>query len=159
MKSGFLIVAVFGCMISACEKPAGARGQAQTATSAGPDVAAGVSPQCKLFSQKQVETYIGEPVLPGEDVAAGCQWRAKDGSGDVIVAVVPAANHEPPKGSDGYEALAAPGAGGFTAPYLGGWIAGAVIGEEALRVSVDGQTASRASVATLLSDAAARLPS
>lgn len=162
MRSGLLIVAAIGCMIPACDKPEDARAKAQKAATAvsvagGPP---GANPQCKLFSQKEVGTYIGEPVLAGEDVAGGCQWRAKDGSGDVIVAVVPAANHESPRASEGYQAtLAAPGSDGFTAPYLGGWIAGAIVGEEALRVSLDGQTASRAGAAALLRDAAKRWPS
>ena len=156
MRAMLLVAALIGgCPLSARGKQTQAR---KTAAAITETTGGGASPQCKLFTPKEVATYIGEPVGPGQDSAGGCQWVAKDGSGDVIVAVVPAANHEPPKGSSGYEALGAPGTEGFTSPYLDGWLAGAIVGDQALRVSVAGQSASRATAAALLTDSAKRLP-
>lgn len=152
----FAIVLASLGLTSACGQSA-ATPDAKAAADALTGVAEGTSPQCKLFSPTEIAAYIGEPVNVGQDAAGGCQWTAKDGSGDVIVAVVPAANHEPPKSAEGYRPLTAPGQGGFVAPYLGGWLAGAIVGERAVRVSVDGQTASADQAETLLSEAANRL--
>ncbi len=113
------------------------------------------SPICRYFTQAQMAKYIGTPVGAPEDIALGCQWSATDDSGDAIVAVVPAANHEPPKASAGFKPLAEPGRDGFVAPYMDGWLAGAIVGEEALRVSVAGPGASEATAVALLKDAAA----
>lgn len=114
------------------------------------------SPVCKLFSQTEIAKYTGEPVSAPEDVALGCQWKAVDGSGDVIVSIVPAKNHEPPRRSKGYKVLAEAGRDGFLAPYLDGWIVGAIVGEDALRASVAGAGASELTAVALLNDAIAR---
>jgi hypothetical protein len=112
------------------------------------------NPQCKLFTPAEVAKYIGEPVSPGQKAAlgTGCQWLAADGTGDVIVAVVPSSYHEPPTAAPGYRALDGVGSKGFVAPQLDGWVAGAIVGEDAIRVSVAGATASEATTVSLLQD-------
>jgi hypothetical protein len=116
--------------------------------------AAADNPQCKLFTAAEIAKYIGEPVSPGQNAAlgTGCQWLAADGTGDVIVAVVPSSYHEPSTGAAGYKALADVGTKGFVAPQLDGWVAGAIVGEDAIRVSVAGATATEATAVSLLKD-------
>ena len=159
MRTTLLIVAAFGCMAAACDRPGAPAEARKTASAVHADYPTNANAECKLFSPAEIAGYIGEPVLAGQNVAGGCQWLAKDGSGDVIVAAILPVHHEPPKLAGGCQPLAAPGADGFTAPYLGGWIAGAIVSDRALRVSVDGQAASRASALALLTDAAKRLSS
>ena len=69
-----------------------------TVAAADPSGAQADNPQCKLFTAAEIAKYIGEPVSPGQNAAlgTGCQWLAADGTGDVIVAVVPSSYHEPP---------------------------------------------------------------
>jgi hypothetical protein len=112
------------------------------------------NPQCKLFTPAEISSYIGETVSPGQNAAlgTGCQWLAADGTGDVIVAVVPSSYHEPPTAADGYRALPDVGSKGFVAPQLDGWVAGAIVGEDAIRVSVAGATATEATAVSLLRD-------
>lgn len=120
-------------------------------------LAAGASPTCKMFSQAEAGSYIGEPVGPPENAAmgGGCAWSAGE-SGEVVVAIVPAENHEPPKSAAGFHKIASPGREGFVVPDMGGWIAGAIVGDKAIRVTVVGKSASEASAVKLLSDAASR---
>lgn len=116
------------------------------------------NPQCQLFTAAEVANYIGEAVSPGQNAAlgTGCQWLAADGTGDVIIAVVPSSYHEPPSGAPGYKAVAAIGTKGFVAPQLDGWVAGAVVAEDAIRVTVAGATAGEASAIQLLQDTITR---
>ena len=53
----------------------------------------------------------------------------------------------------GYKALTGVGSQGFVSPYLDGWLSGAIVGEEAFRVSVAGDGASEATAVALLKDA------
>ena len=85
-------------------------------------------------------------------LGTGCQWLAADGTGDVIVAVVPSSYHEPPSAAAGYRELADVGVKGFVAPQLDGWVAGAIVGEDAIRVSAAGATASEVATVSLLQD-------
>jgi hypothetical protein len=82
----------------------------------------------------------------------GCQWVAAHGSGDVIVAVVPAEYHERPTLAKGFKEVPDVGAKGFVAPDLGGWIAGAIVGKDAIRVSVSGAAADEAGAVALLKE-------
>jgi hypothetical protein len=122
-------------------------------------LAAATSPQCKLFSAAEAASYIGEPVGPPENAAmgSGCAWPAKDGEGEVMVVVLGADDHEPPTGSPDYHKLSAPGRDGFTIPQMDAWVAGAIVGDHAIRVTVMGKTASEASATKLLTDTASRL--
>jgi hypothetical protein len=112
------------------------------------------NPQCNLFTLAEIGKYIGEPVSPGQNAAlgTGCQWLAVDGTGDVIVAVVPSSYHEAPTLAPGYRAVADVGNKGFVAPQLDGWIAGAIVGEDAIRVSAAGSSATEETAITLLKD-------
>ncbi len=125
-----------------------------TVPAADPSGAQADNPQCKLFTAAEIAKYIGEPVSPGQNAAlgTGCQWLAADGTGDVIVAVVPSSYHEPPSTVAGYRALADVGVKGFVAPQLDGWVAGAIVGEDAIRVSAAGATASEVATVSLLQD-------
>ena len=125
-----------------------------TVPAADPSGAQPDNPQCKLFTAAEIAKYIGEPVSPGQNAAlgTGCQWLAADGTGDVIVAVVPSSYHEPPSTVAGYRALADVGVKGFVAPQLDGWVAGAIVGEDAIRVSAAGATASEVATVSLLQD-------
>ena len=120
-------------------------------------LAAAASPTCKLFSRAEAGSYIGEPVGPPENAAmgTGCAWSAGE-SGEVVVAIVPADNHEPPKAAAGFRKIDAPGRQGFVVPDMGGWIAGAIVGEKAIRVTVIGKDASERSAIRLLTEAASR---
>lgn len=131
--------------------------QAMNVVTGDDHLAAGASPTCRLFSQAEAGSYIGEPVGPPENAAmgAGCAWSAGE-SGEVVVAIVPAADHEPPKNAAGFHKIASPGREGFVVPDMGGWIAGAIVGDKAIRVTVMGKDASEASALKLLTDAASR---
>jgi hypothetical protein len=142
--------------LAACggaEKPAPAEAQkAAAAVTGDASTTAADNPQCKLFTAAEIGQYIGETVSPGQNAAlgTGCQWLAADGTGDVIVAVVPSSYHEPPTAAEGYRALPDVGSKGFVAPQLDGWVAGAIVGEDAIRVSVAGATATEATAVSLL---------
>jgi len=125
-----------------------------TVAAADPSGAQPDNPQCELFTAAEIAKYIGEPVSSGQNAAlgSGCQWLAADGTGDVIVAVVPSSYHEPPRAAPGYRALPDVGSQGFIAPQLDGWVAGAIVGEDAIRVSAAGATASEATTVSLLQD-------
>ena len=133
---------------------------AKTATVAAADASAAQAdnPQCKLFTAAEIAKYIGEPVSPGQNavLGTGCQWLAADGTGDVIVAVVPSSYHDPPSDVAGYRVLADVGTKGFVSPQADGWAAGAIVGEDAIRVSASGATASEATTISLLQDTITR---
>ena len=91
-------------VLSACggaktEPPAPEAPKTATVPAADASGAQADNPQCKLFTAADIAKYIGEPVSPGQNAAlgTGCQWLAADGTGDVIVAVVPSSYHEPPE--------------------------------------------------------------
>jgi predicted small secreted protein len=116
------------------------------------------NPPCRMFTTAEAARYIGEAVEPGIDagLGTGCQWLAIDGDGDVLVTIVPAGYHEPPKLATGYKELPGIGAEGFVAPELGGWVAGTIAGQDAIRVSIAGETAREDSVVALLREALRR---
>lgn len=120
--------------------------------------AAADNPQCKLFTPAEAGKFNGERVEAGRNagMGTGCQWVAADGDGDVMVVVVPAEYHEAPTMAEGYKAISDVGTRGFVAPELGGWAAGAITGEQAVRVSVAGSGASEAMALALLREAIKR---
>ncbi len=120
--------------------------------------AANNNPRCKLFSATEAGRYIGAPVNSMENAAMGmgCQWLVGNGNGDMIVSVVPAEYHAPPTLAKGYKSLPEVGAKGFVAPEMGGWAAGAIVGQQAIRVSLAGKGASEAKAVELLKEAMKR---
>ena len=70
----------------------------------------------------------------------------------MIVAVIPADYHVPPKAAKGYKSLPDVGIKGFVAPELGGWVAGSIVGKQAIRVSLAGKGASEATTVDLLKE-------
>ena len=151
---GLAMIFLSACGGARTEAPATEAPKTATVPAADPSGAQPDNPQCKLFTAADIAKYIGEPVSPGQNDALGngCQWLAADGSGDVIVAVVPSSYHEPPSAAPGYRVLPDVGVKGFVAPQLDGWVAGAVVGEDAIRVSAAGATASEATTVSLLQD-------
>ena len=151
---GLAVICLSACGGSRTDAPATEAPKTATVPAADPSGAQADNPQCKLFTAADIAKYIGEPVSPGQNAAlgTGCQWLAADGTGDVIVAVVPSSYHEPPSAAAGYRALPDVGAKGFVAPQLDGWVAGAIVGEDAIRVSAAGASASEAITVSLLQD-------
>ncbi len=152
-----VIVMIYSCLLVCGSASAQASKEAKKVADAltGDDrKSAADNPQCKLYTVAEVGKYIGEPVTAGKNAAlgTGCQWLAKDGSGDVIVAVVPARYHEQPKLAKGYRALGDVGAKGFVSPELDGCAAGAIQGGESIRVSVAGSGASEKTAIDLLKE-------
>jgi hypothetical protein len=119
---------------------------------------ASANPQSALFKPAELERYVGKSLKPGRNAGggAGCQWVATDDEGDVIVTVVPARYHEPRTLAKGFKPLPAIGSKGFVVPELGGWVAGTIVGDESVLVSVDGPKASEQQVVALLQEAIKR---
>jgi hypothetical protein len=111
-----------------------------------------------MFSSQEAGSYIGEPVGPPENAAmgSGCAWPSAAGGGEVVVAIVSSDDHAPPKAAAGFRKIGSPGREGFVVPDMGGWIAGAIVGNKAIRVTVIGKGASDGTASKLLSDAASR---
>jgi len=118
-----------------------------------PEVA-GDNPICMLFNAAELSSYVGNSLLDGKNASTGlgCQWLTKDNNGDVMIVVVPQTLHEAPTQVEGYAALPDIGTQGFTAPFVDGWSAAAIVGDESIRVSVAGKVASAASAELLLRD-------
>jgi hypothetical protein len=124
--------------------------------------AAADNPQCKLFTPAELAKYIGEPVLAGRNALGGCQWVTtrtdRDGSqGDVMIVVVPARYHARPKLAKGFRNVPDVGQQGFVAQDLGGWVAGAISSKNAVKVALDGRTASDPNAIALLKETIARV--
>ena len=158
--TAFILVA--SVLLNACGGPRpDDQNNAQKAAAAltGDDtLAAASNPLCKMFSRAEVAKYIGEPVSAGRNAggSAGCQWVATDDSGDVMVMVVPSRYHERPSLAKGFTEVTDVGTRGFVVPELDGWGAGAIQGNDAIRVSVAGTAATEASALALLKEALAR---
>jgi hypothetical protein len=149
---------LFGSLlVSGCSGTSAAQTDAEKLAKAlaGEDkLGASNNPQCKLFSPTEVAKYIGQAVSAGHTstMGLGCQWLATHGSGNVIVSVVPAQYHERPTLGEGFKEVPDVGAKGFVVPDLGGWVAGAIVGKDAIRVSVAGAAAGETSALALLKE-------
>lgn len=53
-------------------------------------------------------------------MGSGCQWAAKDDSGDVLIQIVPKSYHRTPTMADGYKKLPDIGTDGNISPDMGG---------------------------------------
>jgi hypothetical protein len=142
------------CVIAACSKPSGEAAATADAlrSSTSATGAASTDPVCKLYSSDDAAHYIGKPANDGALSMGGCQWAAQDGIGDMMVQVVPARYDEQPKAARGYRKLPDIGTNAFVSTFMDGWIAGAVVGEEAVRASVSGKGASDATAIALLKE-------
>ncbi|MEO7103072.1 MAG: hypothetical protein ABI311_06670 [Gemmatimonadaceae bacterium] len=142
------------CMITACSKPgsdaAATANALRSSTSA--TGAASTDPVCKLYSSDDAAHYIGKPAKDGELSMGGCQWAARDGVGDMMVQVVPARYDEQPKASRGYRKLPDIGTNAFVSTFMDGWLAGAVVGKDAIRASVSSKEATDATAIALLKE-------
>jgi hypothetical protein len=113
---------------------------------------------CKLFSSAEVTDYIGRPVTSVEITSGGrsCKWRVGGGNGAMIFSIVSMRNHKPPKTAEGYRGLPGIGVEGFVVPELGGWVAGSIVGQQAIRVSLSGDGVTELSTVGLLEQAIKR---
>ena len=125
--------------------------QAQATLASGAD-----APACKVYTQAEASAWVGAKVQPGELATGGCQWAVEDGSGSMMLTIVPASYNERPTQQQGFRELPDIPAEAFVAPYFDGWLAGAVVGSDAVRVSLDGPAASEAKTVELLRDAIKR---
>jgi hypothetical protein len=165
MKPALASLLVTSLVLSACGgSSSSAQSDARKAAAAltGDDKqAAADNPQCRLFKPAEVAKYIGEPVSAGRNAMGGCQWvttktRSDGSQGDVMVIVVPARYHERPRLAKDFRDVPDVGEKGFVAQDMGGWIAGAIVGQDAVRVSVEGATASEPNAIGLLKETIAR---
>lgn len=148
---------MIGTAIIATAQPSGIPADAKrlkdrlTGESKGP---ATHNPQCRLFTQEEIARYLGEAVQPAENAAAGsgCIWPAKAGEGSALVQVVPSQYLVEPKLAQGYKPLPGVSTRGYVVPEMGGWTAGAVVGEEGIVVSVSGKAASETTAVSLLQE-------
>lgn len=140
--------------IASCSRPGGEAAATADALKASTSAtgAASTDPVCKLYSSDDAAHYIGKPANDGALAMGGCQWTAKDGQGDMMIAVVPADYHEKPKGSKGYRPLDDVGRDGFVSTFLDGWLAGTIVGDKAIRASVSGSGVSDATAIALLKE-------
>jgi hypothetical protein len=150
-------------MLFACATTLQAQGKAAAEKEArilkGDDKGAAVNnPQCKLFSFAEASHYIGAPVKSVENagMGLGCQWLVGGGNGSMMVSVIPARYHTPPKLGKGFKNLPDVGVKGYAVPELGGWAAGSIIGAQAIRVSLDGKGASESTAVALLKESMKR---
>jgi hypothetical protein len=73
-----------------------------------------------------------------------------------MVIVVPAQYHERPSLAKGFKEMPDIGTKGFVAPDMGGWVAGAIVGNEAVKVVVAGPKATETNAVSLLKEAIKR---
>ena len=140
--------------LASCSRPAGEAAATADALKASTSAtgAASTDPVCKLYSSDDAAHYIGKPANDGTLAMGGCQWTAKDGSGDMMIEVVPVRYNEKPSGSKGYRQLKDVGSDAFVATFMDGWLAGAVVGDKAIRASVSGSGVSDATAIALLKE-------
>lgn len=160
-----LLVALSGCFekttdaaASASDAPASARDIAAKLT--GDDKgAAADNAVCKLFKAKELEPYVGEPLGKHGNAAmgSGCQWPAKDDTGDVLIQVVSKEYFEPHTGAETYQEIKGLGERAFSEHAYDGWLASALVGERALVAMVAGEKASRETAEALLRETAKRV--
>ena len=112
------------------------------------------NPVCKLFTVKELAAYAGEPLGAPDSAAmgSGCQWPAKDDSGDVLIQIVPAEYHEPHTLADGFRWIADVGEKGFVEKAYDGWSAGAIDGADSVIAMVAGDGASAETAEALLKE-------
>jgi hypothetical protein len=154
-----VLLTVFMAALSACgdastEKKSEAPEAATPISIAASNAA--TNPVCKIFAPDELKPYLGAAVLPPENATGGCQWAEKDGDGDVTISVVDARYHVEIK-SDTYQPVSDVGTKGYSTQAMGGWQAGAIIGEQTVNVMIAGPAASREQAIALLKETVKRL--
>ncbi len=143
------------CALAACGRGDAVKDQIQTqaalTTQAGSD-----APACKVYSRDEASKWVGATVQPGEAATGGCQWAVGDNKGSMMLTIVPSRYHEKPSGTPGYHKVADIPGDAFVTPYFDGWLAGAIVGKDAVRVTLSGPAASEAKTIELLKDAIKR---
>ncbi|HZO56778.1 MAG TPA: hypothetical protein VFB63_28970 [Bryobacteraceae bacterium] len=112
------------------------------------------NPVCKLFTKAEAAKYIGKPVgeISNAAMGSGCQWPAQDDAGDMMVQIVPKSYHEEPKSAKGYKKLPDVGTNGFVSPFMDGWKAAAIRGEDSINVTLAGPNANEKTTTELLKE-------
>lgn len=112
------------------------------------------NPVCKLFTPAELEPYVGEPLVAPRNAAggSGCQWLAKDESGDVLIQIVSKEFHEDPRLAEGYRGLPELGPKASVSPFMDGWMARAIASEESVNAGIAGQGASPDQAVALLKE-------
>lgn len=118
---------------------------------------ASANPQCQLFSQAEIGTYLGAKVAPGKNAAggAGCQWTDNDYEASAILSVVPARYYEEPSLVKGFKRLSGMGKKAWVA-LDAGWRAGVLLDDVAILVNLDSKKASEATTVAFLQEALKR---
>jgi hypothetical protein len=101
---------------------------------------------CALFTQKEVEEFLGTPVGPGKSAGpldSACQWDGTTQDNALVQVQVVGENFwEEPRLAEGYESLSGIGKKAFVVPEMGGWKAGALT-EKVIMVSMVGGKADK----------------
>lgn len=120
-------------------------------------LAASTNRACKLFSAAEAGNLMGEVAGSAENAAmgSGCSWAGARG-GQFTVTILPAAEHEPATAAAGFHKIATPGTEGFVVPDMGGWVAGAIVGENAVRITLVGEASTETAAVKALTQAASR---
>jgi hypothetical protein len=116
-----------------------------------------LNPQCKLFTESEAAKYIGESVAKPRNATGGCQWPAKDDTGDMMVTVLSADYHLVPSGAKAFRNLANVGEKGYICREFDGWAAGAIHGKNTIKVTVAGDGASEQQAIALLKETVKRV--
>lgn len=142
------------CVIAACSKTSSDPQATADALRASTSTtgASSTDPVCKLYSSDDAARYIGKPAKDGQLSMGGCQWMAQDGNGNMMIQVVPERYNEKPEGASGYRNLSDVGSDAFVSTFMDGWLAGAVVGKEAVRASVSGNGVTDATAIALLKE-------
>lgn len=117
---------------------------------------------CALFTRAEIARIAGRPVSEGVVGApgnTGCQWEsAQDEETYVGIQVISDTQYwEPRHGVQGYQTHEGVAARAFTAPEMGGWLAGAMTDTRVAYASINGVNASRENALAFLKMLVARL--
>lgn len=154
-------VLILALALASCGQSASSTQQAQQTADAltgdaGGDAAA--NPLCKMFTPAEIASYGGASMKVQGNAAmgTGCQWASVTEDGNsVVLQIVDARYHEPPKLAPGFKKLDDVGTKGFVVPQMGGWHAGAIQGGKSINVSTS-HTSSEAQTVAFLKEALKR---
>jgi hypothetical protein len=156
-----ILPVVMAVTLSACGDAPSAKNEDAPAPAAPISVAASsaaTNPLCKIFAPSDLVAYVGKPLNPADDATGGCQWAATDGEGDVTLTVADAQYHSTNNLSESYQPVTDLGTKGYSTRALGGWQAGAIVGNQTVNVMLAGPAASREQTVALLKETVKRMP-